>query len=327
MIRFSLLVLVCLPFVFASVCWGVQFETGSRVVGQQGAGDYFVPPVRDASEPSLDSARADGLAGPLQGHSKRPPVGMKVEWIADSETAMANANFNFSLPLLFIGTPPPIVKLGVDYTSLQTPESFGIPEDLFEYSVGIASFRKLNERWSVRSILGVGLATDNENRSSDSWRFRGGIFATYSRNDNVKWTFGGLAMGRQDLPVIPVIGAVWQPNPAVRVDLVYPQPRINRLLFDDGARQQWVYFGGGTSGSTWGYQQFEAIDDQLTYSDLRIVFGWESRPAGSSGMPFVRGKTTQFELGYVFSRQLEFEQDTRQEFLGDALMLSLSTKF
>ena len=221
----------------------------------------------------------------------------------------------------------PIVKLGVDYTSLQTPESFGIPEDLFEYSVGIASFRKLNERWSVRSILGVGLATDNENRSSDSWRFRGGLFATYSRNDNVKWTFGGLAMGRQDLPVIPVIGAVWQPNPAVRVDLVYPQPRINRLLFDDGARQQWVYFGGGTSGSTWGYQQFEAIDDQLTYSDLRIVFGWESRPAGSSGMPFVRGKTTQFELGYVFSRQLEFEQDTRQEFLGDALMLSLSTKF
>ena len=35
----------------------------------------------------------------------------------------------------------------------------------------------------------------------------------------------------------------------------------------------------------------------------------------------------QLELGYVFSRELEFEQETRQESLGDALTLSLSTKF
>ncbi|MDB4386148.1 DUF6268 family outer membrane beta-barrel protein [bacterium] len=327
MIRGSLCFLLCLPLVFVSVCCGVQRETDTRVTGQQVTGGNFTPPVQGGGDLSLSGVYSERLAEPSEIRSRRPPVGLKAEWIADSETGMASTDFNISFPLLFIGTPPPIVKVGVSYTSLQTPESFGIPEDLFEYSVGIASVRKLNERWNVRSILGVELATDNENRSSDAWRFRGGIFATYSKNENVSWTFGAIAMGRQDLPVIPVIGAVWQPNPSVRVDLVYPQPRVNRLLFDDGDRQQWVYLGGGTSGSTWGYQQFDAIDDQLTYSDLRVVLGLESRPAGSSGMPFVRGKTMQLELGYVFSRELEFEQETRQESLGDALMLSFSTKF
>lgn len=326
MIRGSLCSLLCLPLVFASNCRGVQLEPEARFNRHQNAGENMSP-VRRSSELSLNAVSSDGLAEPSKNYSRRPPVGLKAEWIADSQTGMASTDFNISLPLLFIKTPPPIVKVGVNYTSLQTPRSFGIPEDLFEYSVGIASFRKLNERWNVRSMFGVELATDNENRSSDAWRFRGGVFATYSKSENVSWTMGAIAMGRQDLPVIPVVGAVWLPSSSVRVDLVYPQPRINRLLFDDGDRQQWVYFGGGTNGSTWGYQQFDAIDDQLTYSDLRVVLGLESRPAGSSGMPFVRGKTMQLELGYVFSRELEFEQETRRESLGDALMLSFSTKF
>ncbi len=327
MIRGLLYFSLGLPLVFTSICLGVQLETGSQVMGQQGIGEVFVQPARGNSNFCLAPASSGEFVEPSRSYPRRPPVGLKAEWIADSETGMASTDFNVSLPLLFVRTPPPIVKIGVNYTSLQTPESYGIPEDLFEYSVGIASVRKLNERWNVRTILGVELATDNENRSSDAWRFRGGVFATYSKNDNVSWTLGAIAMGRQDLPVIPVIGAVWQPNPSVRVDLVYPQPRVNRLLFDDGDRQQWIYLGGGTSGSTWGYQQFDSTDDQLTYSDLRVVLGLESRPAGSSGKPFVRGKTMQLELGYVFSRQLEFEQETREESLGDALMMSFSTKF
>ncbi len=327
MMRGSLFFSLWLPLVFASVSSGIQLETDSRLVGQQVVGGEVFSPTRSGRNLSSDAVYVDGLAEPVKSPSRRPPVGMKAEWISDSETGMASVDLSVSLPLLFIRTPPPIVKVGVNYTSLQTPESYGISEDLFEYSLGVASVRKLNDRWNVRSILGIELATDNENRSSDAWRFRGGVFATYSKTENVSWTFGAIAMGRQDLPVIPVIGAVWQPNSSVRVDLVYPQPRINRLLFDDGQRQQWLYLGGGTNGSTWGYQQFNTIDDQLTYSDLRVVLGLESRPAGFSGKPFVRGKTMQLELGYVFSRELEFEQETRQESLGDALTLSLSTKF
>ena len=320
----SLFFSLWLPLVFTSVSLGIQLETNS--LGQRVNGGEFSPAARSGGNLSSDAAYVDGTE-PSSRHSRRPPVGMKAEWISDSETGMASVDLSVSLPLLFIRTPPPIVKVGVNYTSLQTPQSFGIPEGLFEYSLGVASVRKLNDKWNVRSVLGIELATDNENRSSDAWRFRGGVFATYSKNENLSWTFGAIAMGRQDLPVIPVIGAVWQPNPSVRVDLIYPQPRISRLLFDDGQRQQWLYLGGGTNGSTWGYQQFNTIDDQLTYSDLRVVLGLESRPAGFSGKPFVRGKTMQLELGYVFSRQLEFEQETRQESLGDALTLSLSTKF
>ncbi|MGB2500990.1 MAG: DUF6268 family outer membrane beta-barrel protein [Mariniblastus sp.] len=327
MIRGLLCFILFAPLVFTTVCFGVQLESGVQKAGHQVVGKGFTSPDGRVTDLNFVPESADPLNGPSQSHARRLPVGLKAEWIADSETGMASTELNVSLPLLFVRTPPPIVKIGLNYTSLQTPESYGIPEDLFEYSVGIASVRRLNESWNVRTMLGVELATDNENRSSDAWRFRGGLFATYSKSENVSWTLGAIAMGRQDLPVIPVIGAVWQPNPSVRVDLVYPQPRVNRLLFDDGSRQQWVYLAGGTSGSTWGYQQFDTIDDQLTYSDLRLVLGLESRPAGASGQPFVRGKTMQLEMGYVFSRELEFEQETREESLGDALMINFSTRF
>ena len=174
MMRGSLFFSLWLPLVFASVSSGIQLETDSRLVGQQVVGGEVFSPTRSGRNLSSDAVYVDGLAEPVKSPSRRPPVGMKAEWISDSETGMASVDLSVSLPLLFIRTPPPIVKVGVNYTSLQTPESYGISEDLFEYSLGVASVRKLNDRWNVRSILGIELATDNENRSSDAWRFRGG---------------------------------------------------------------------------------------------------------------------------------------------------------
>ncbi len=258
---------------------------------------------------------------------RRPPVGFQAEWIGDSQFGLATAKVDTTLPLLMFGTPPPLVKVGFSYTDLFAAESFGLPANLYEYSVGLAWVRPINDRWTVRTMLGVGLATDNENNSSDGWQFRGGVFAMLKRSEQLTWTFGGVATGRDDLPVIPAVGAVWMPNPCTRVDLLFPQPRINRLIIDDGSRQQWAYFGFGINGKTWGYEQPGMIDDRLTYKDVRMVVGWEARPAASAGLPFAIGRTTKLELGYVFSREFKFENETRVEALSDGLMLGVTTKF
>lgn len=258
---------------------------------------------------------------------RRPPVGFTAEWITDSDTGLATAKVDTTLPLLMFGTPPPLVKFGFAATDLFAAESLGLPDNLYEYSVGLAWVRQINQRWTVRTMLGVGMATDNQNTSSDAWQFRGGAFAIYERSEQWKWTFGALATGRDDLPVIPAIGAVWQPNPFTRVDLLFPQPKINLLLSDDGARQQWAYFGFGINGTTWAYEQPGMIDDRLTYNDRRVVVGWESRPSASGGMPFAMGKTIKAEIGYAFSREFEFENETRVETLGDSVLFGISTKF
>ncbi len=263
-----------------------------------------------------------GTRGP-----RRPPVGFQAEWITDSDTGLATAKVDTTLPLLMFGTPPPLVKLGFAYTDLFAAESLGLPDDLYEYSIGLAWVRPINDRWTARAMLGVGFATDNQNTSSDAWQFRGGVFAIYERSERLKWTLGAFATGRDDLPVIPAVGAVWQPNPCIRFDLLFPQPKVNCLISDDGSRQQWAFFGAGINGTTWAYEQPGMIDDRLTYKDLRIVIGWESRPSASAGMPFALGKTMRVELGYAFSRELEFENETRVEDLDDGLMLGISTKF
>lgn len=84
------------------------------------------------------------------------------------------------------------------------------------------------------------------------------------------WIFGAIALGRNDIPVVPAVGVIWQPNPGLRFELTLPKPKIAFLLVDNGPRQQWAYLGAGLNGGTWAYQRAGGIDDQVTYGEQRI---------------------------------------------------------
>ncbi len=287
-----------------------------------------LPDISVADKSSLEPRLASSDASIDTNKPTRPaPFSFKSEWIVDSDDGLATGKLDASIPLLMFGRPPPLIKVGFGFTDLFAAEDFGIPNELYEYSLGLSWVRPINELWTVRAILGVGFATDNQNTSSDAWQFRGGAFAMYRRSPELTWTFGALATGRDDLPVIPAIGAVWQPIPETRWDFLFPQPKVNFLLQDTGTRQRWAYLGFGINGNTWAYEQATGVDDRLTYKDLRAVVGWESRPKASAGMPFALGRTLRMELGYVFSREFEFERETRVEPLGDGLVAGISAKF
>ena len=179
----------------------------------------------------------------------------------------------------------------------------------------------------MRFMAGASFATDGNNTSSDAWRFRGGAFAIYNRNPEWIWTFGAIALGRNDLPVVPAVGVIHQPNPAIRFDLIMPRLRLAFLLVDRGTRQQWGYLGAALNGTTWGVERVDGMDDQLTYGDFRAVLGWESTPTPEFGMPFTRGRKLGIEIGYVFSRDFEWEQTGAKIQLDDTFMLRGSFSF
>ncbi len=259
---------------------------------------------------------------------RRPPIGWRAEWIADPESGLVTFDVDATVPLLGpLGTPPPLIKVGFGYTELFAAEAFELPDDLFEYSIGMTWIRPVNDRWTVLAILGATMATDNENRSSDAWQFRGGVLGIYDGSEHWKWTVGAIATGRDDLPVIPAVGVIWQPRPEWRIDLNFPRPTFNVLIADTGSRQQWVFAGGGINGKTWAYERSATVDDRITYRDLRIVAGWESRPTAAAGMPFAFGKTIRAEIGYAFAREFEFLSDTRVQELGDSWMTGITTRF
>ena len=219
------------------------------------------------------------------------------------------------------GPPPPIISFGFDYTRVDAPAPLGLPADLYETELGFTWMRRLNDRWMLRLMAGTSFATDGNNQTSDAWRFRGGAFAIYQRDPTWTWTVGAIALGRNDLPLVPAFGVIHQPHPAIRFDVLMPRPRISFLLADNGPRQQWSYFGAALDGTTWGVERVNRTNDQLTYGDFRLVVGWESAPTPEPGIPFTRGRKLGAELAYVFSRDFAWERDGSKIRLDDSLLL------
>ena len=277
-----------------------------------------LPPATDLPTQAIDFAQL-----------MRPTFDLAAEWQAESsDVEIVSYDARVTVPTYPIfGPPPPFINAGFSYSDLNAPDALDLPSDLYDYSLGFAWMRPINDRWMLRFMFSTALATDGENIGSDAWQFRGGAFAMYRPNPQWTWIVGALALGRNDIPVVPAVGAIWQPNPTLRFDLTFPKPKVAFLLRDNGPRQQWGYLGGGFSGGTWAYQQSAGIDDQLTYRDWRIVIGWESTPTPEPGMPFTRGRKLGFEVGYVFAREFEFETARPDISLDDTLILRASASF
>lgn len=253
-----------------------------------------------------------------------------------NDVGIYSASGRISFPTYPIfGPPPPIISPGFRYTNLDAPARFRLPSDLYEYQLQLAWMRRINDRWMLRFMAGTTFATDSENTSSDAWRFTGGAFAMYRRNSVWTWTFGAIALGRNDLPVLPAVGVIYQPTDHLRFDLIMPRPKISCLLKDNGDRQQWAYLGASLNGATWGVAREIAdansdandIDDQLSYGDVRFALGWESTPRQEPGIPFTRGRKIGVEIGYAFSRDFEFESDDSNISLADTLSVRGTISF
>ena len=264
---------------------------------------------------------------------KRPrgiPGSLDAEWITDSDFGQRTLGAGIRVPLLFLrreGGPPPMVNFGFNHTEFNFDNEFGLPPDLYEVTFGLSGVRKLSDRWAVRTILGADFATDGDNRSSDAWRFRGGAFAIWDANAQLKLSFGAIALGRSDLPVVPAVGAIWVPNDRTRWDLILPRPKVSYLVTDNGVRQNWVYTGVALAGNTWGYETNAGVDQQLSYGDWRAVLGWESRPSAPADVPFVLGRKYSAEFGYAFSRDLELDEDAADIPLRSSFLIRLSTRY
>lgn len=281
-------------------------------------GDWFESQSNMGSSLSQESLRS----------LMRPKFAFSSEWLTSSDFDLSAYDLRVKVPTYpFFGPPPPMISVGFAYTDLIDADAFGLPDDLYEYSIGLSWIRPIKDRWMVRSMLGVALATDNLNTSSDAWQFRGGVFAVYEPNERWQWVFGAIAIGRNDLPVVPAVGVIWQPRPGLKVDLTFPKPRFSKLNNDDGSRQQWCYAGVGIGGGTWAYERADKVDDQVTYGDWRVVAGWESVPTPIEGARFTPGRKHGLEIGYVFSRDLEFSSGSPDISLTDALTLGITTRF
>ncbi len=282
-----------------------------------------LPPIENISRTSATQTEQPDFRKLM-----RPRFDFGVEWEPESSgLAIGSYDARVTVPTFPVFGPPPMISAGFSFTDLYAPAGFDLPSSLYDVSLGISGIRKLNDRWMLRWMVSSAFASDWENTTSDAWQFRGGVFAMWQCSEAWQITLGALATGRNDLPVLPAAGAIWQPTPRLRVDLMMPRPRVNFMVAERGSRQHWVYAGGGLDGGTWAYQRMSGLDELLTYREWRLVLGWESKPPGRFGGPPAPGLKIGTEIGYVLGRTFEFDSGVPDLKPDDGLLLRAMLKF
>jgi len=195
-----------------------------------------------------------------------------------------------------------------------------VPDALYE--AGVKSFWKkvMNERLTTMVLFTPSVRSDFQSSEGAFKLFGMALLQWKLVPDKLSMTGGAIYTGRQDFPMLPMMGLLWIPSPLWKLDIQFPSPRISRRLMKDGANSEtWGYLAGVFGGNTWAVRRANGTDDQLTLRDLRLVLGVEHLLTENRGV-FV-------ETGLVFSRSMEFENTPGQIDLGDALLLRAGIQF
>lgn len=199
---------------------------------------------------------------------------------------------------------------------IEGAEGFDLPDIVYDASFEFRHMRKFGGGpWAMDVAVTLGHYSDYEEDHSDAFRVTGRGIAVYESLPGVKWLLGAAYLNRAGASVLPIVGVIYDPDPFVSYELIFPRPRISwQLPWSDAANgdEHWAFVGGEFGGGVWSIQRPAAdAHDLLTYSDVRILAGYERKIIG--------GISRRFEIGYVFARELELEEAGSEFDLDDTL--------
>jgi hypothetical protein len=181
---------------------------------------------------------------------------------------------------------------GMGFHFLSGPVRTDMPPRLFDFQIGGQARNSLTEelRYDVRFVVGA---------FSD---FEGSVF-------------GVDYLDRDDVRILPVAGLILTPRDDLRLELVFPTPRIDWRISPTSS----LYLAGEFGGGTWAIERVPDADDVATYRDLKLLFGISTRDSDGS----VGG----LEIGYVFGRELSYRSGVGDYSLGDAILIRSTTRY
>jgi hypothetical protein len=229
----------------------------------------------------------------------------------------------FGFPFFRRDTPLLITpRFGVHF--LEGAEQFDLPDQVYDASFEFRHMRKFGAGpWAMDVAVTLGHYSDYESNDADAFRVSGRGLAVYERQPGVKWILGVAYLNRAGASVLPVAGVIYDPNPSISYELIFPRPRVSWQLPWSNPQvgdERWAYIGGEFGGGIWSIEHPSSGDhDLLTYSDVRVLAGYERKIIG--------GLTRRFEVGYVFARQMEFLFPTPDVDLDDTLFLRVGLAY
>ncbi len=205
------------------------------------------------------------------------------------------------------------LEVGAGVQLLSGPQRTDMPAQVFEFSLGYQKRAVIGDLAYDVSVA-ILAASDFEGSSRDGIRFPAHAVGYYALTDNFSLAFGADYLDRGDIRLLPVGGLLLRPDPAIRIELVFPRPRVDFQLTSDYR----LYFNGGLGGGTWAVERDSELDDLVSLYQLQVGVGLAKLDS--------EGSWGAFELVYLFDRKLEYAYGPGSYDIGPTIMLRVVTR-
>ena len=214
----------------------------------------------------------------------------------------------------FEDSPSLVTGFGIHW--LDGPAQTDMPPRLFDFSIGIGDRRLIQPNIGYDIVACVGAFSDFEGSAKDGVRYPSHAVTFFRLNPSNELVLGIDYLDRDDIRLLPVVGTIWLPKDWLKVEAVFPRPRVAARIYESST---WVYLGGELGGGTWAIERVNLVDDNATYRDLRLVLGWETLLPESL--------SSAFEIGYVFDRRLSYSSGIGDYDPPDGFMVRMTGQY
>jgi hypothetical protein len=193
---------------------------------------------------------------------------------------------------------PLLITPAFNVRYLDGPTTPDLPARLYETYIDFLWLPRLTDRWTA--IIGVApsLYSDFDVDDADAFRVTGKGLVRYDWvPEQVQIVFGALFLNRDDIRLLPAGGIIWRPAPDRDYEILFPRPKLAHRITVGPGYEDWLYLGGEFGGNTWTVRR-AGVAENITLRDFRAMLGLERRKNGGAGY--------RIEVGYVFSREIEF---------------------
>lgn len=207
--------------------------------------------------------------------------------------------------------------LGFNLHGLSGPVTPDVSPRLYDAVAAYQVRRTISERFSYDVSASVGVFSDFEGSARKGVRFPAHAVGMLHLNHRADLVFGIDYLDREDIKVLPVAGVSIREFivPNMRLDLVFPRPRLDFVVDN----QHRVYFAALLGGGTWDFEATANTRELLTYRDYRVLFGFEFADDEND--------LSAIEFGYAFSRELEFANAGTSHSFPEAFVLQWVSRY
>jgi hypothetical protein len=205
-----------------------------------------------------------------------------------------------------------VTGIGVHF--LNGPIRTDLPPRLYDFQIAYHMRHALGERLVFDFKAGVGVFSDFEGSAREGVRNPGHAVGFF---EIAPWlvSVGGLeVLDRDDYNLLPVGGVILRPAENLILEMVYPRPKVQFKHKPNRA----IYVSGELGGDTWAIERAYAVNDVVTYKDLRILFG---------AISFNKRTDTSLELGWAFDRRLSYRSNQGNYQPDDAFLMQFRVHY